>query len=110
MTIGSNIRCWRRGHGWPQEYLAEQLGVSKMLVSKWENDICTPKTADLVALADLLGCRCDDLLPGRYRVIVEADDIEPSRKARIEALFSRHVEALQQLGVEFDRIVIERDS
>lgn len=66
------------------------------------------KTADLVALADLLGCRCDDLLPGRYRVTVEAADIEPSRRARIEAHFARHVETLQQLGVEFDRIVIER--
>lgn len=47
-----------------QEYIAEQLGVSRQAVSKWENGSSEPSTANLLALAKLYGISVDTLLRG----------------------------------------------
>lgn len=39
MTIGNRIRFLRKELNYSQEYIAEQLNVSRQAVSKWEKDI-----------------------------------------------------------------------
>ena len=36
MTFGQNLQTLRRQNGLSQQQLAEQLGVSRQAVSKWE--------------------------------------------------------------------------
>lgn len=38
MTLGQRIQKGRKETGLSQEELAEQLGVSRQAVSRWEND------------------------------------------------------------------------
>ena len=45
-----------------QEFVAEQLGVSRQAVSKWENGTSDPSTTNLLALAKLFGISPEELL------------------------------------------------
>lgn len=47
-----------------QEFVAEAVGVSRQAVSKWENGISDPSTANLIALAKLYGIPAEELLEG----------------------------------------------
>lgn len=62
MTLGKRIRAAREAKHYKQEYVAEQLGVSRQAVSKWETDTTEPDTKNLIALAALLDLSVDELL------------------------------------------------
>lgn len=64
MSIGKRIRQARTQKGYTQEYLAEMLDVSRQAVSKWEKDLSSPDTRNLIALADLLGISVEYLTTG----------------------------------------------
>lgn len=51
----------RRERNMNQETLAEQIGVTRQAVSKWETGEAFPDYAKLVALADVLGISLDEL-------------------------------------------------
>lgn len=36
MTFQEKLMALRKQHGWSQEYLSIQIGVSRQTVSKWE--------------------------------------------------------------------------
>jgi len=62
VEIAQRLAELRRERGFSQEGLAEQLGLSRQAVSKWENAKCLPETSVLPALAEALGCSIDNLL------------------------------------------------
>lgn len=64
MTLGETIQYYRRRAGLSQEALAEQVGVSRQAVSKWELDEATPEVGKLKALAGAFGITTDQLLSG----------------------------------------------
>ena len=55
MDIGTRIRELRLERGLSQEALAEQLGVSRQAVTKWESGASVPSTAKLLALCGAFG-------------------------------------------------------
>lgn len=54
MTLGEQIRRARENKNLSQEELAEQLGVSRQAVSKWENDTSMPQGINKELLTKLL--------------------------------------------------------
>ena len=62
MTLGEQIQTCRKKAGLSQETLAEQLGVSRQAVSKWELDSALPELDKVVAMARLFGVTTDQLL------------------------------------------------
>ena len=62
MTLGEKIQTLRTDAGLSQEYLAEQLAVSRQAVSKWERGEADPSTANLLALGRLYGVPAKELL------------------------------------------------
>lgn len=62
MTLGERILNYRKRAGMSQEKLAELLGVSRQVVSKWEGDAAQPELDKIVALARLFGITTDQLL------------------------------------------------
>ena len=64
MTLGERIQTCRRRIGLSQEALAEQLGVSRQAVSKWEVDAAQPELDKAVALSKVFGITTDQLLLG----------------------------------------------
>ena len=61
-SLGEVIREHRARCGMTQEFVAEQLGVSRQAVSKWENGTSEPATSNLLALAKLFGVPAEELL------------------------------------------------
>ena len=55
MTLGEKIASARREKGMTQEMLAEQLGVTRQAVARWETGKALPGTANLFMLRELLG-------------------------------------------------------
>lgn len=62
VEIAQRLAAMRREQGYSQEELAEQLGLSRQAVSKWERAESSPDTGNLIALAKLYGVSIDDLL------------------------------------------------
>ena len=80
MTLGERLIQLRAKAGLSQDTLAEQLGVSRQSVSKWENDLSAPDVSLLLPLAELLGVTADTLLgkedPAPTRILAEKKDID----------------------------------
>lgn len=74
MTLGNRISSLRKEKKLSQEFVAEKLNVSRQAVSKWENDLSSPDTENLIALAKLLEVDVDFLATGE---ITEEMDSEP---------------------------------
>lgn len=52
----------RKDSGFSQEQLAEQLGVSRQAVSKWESGTAIPESDKLIAISNYFGVSIDYLL------------------------------------------------
>lgn len=62
MTLSEKIYKLRRRSGLSQEQVAEQLGVSRQAISKWEGGQSVPDPDNLVALSRLFSVTTDYLL------------------------------------------------
>ena len=60
-TFGERLKELREEKGLGQVKLAEAIGVSKGIVSFWENGLREPKLSNLVALAEYFGVSLDYL-------------------------------------------------
>ena len=56
------IRKIRESRGLRQYELADRMGVKQASVSAWESGAAMPSAANLIKLADILGCTVDALL------------------------------------------------
>lgn len=63
-TLSEKLREYRTRCKMSQEFVAEAVGVSRQAVSKWENGLSDPSTANLIALAKLYGISPEELLEG----------------------------------------------
>lgn len=73
MNIGKNLQFLRRMRGrMTQEELAEQMGVSRQTVSKWELDAAQPELDKLIELSRFFGCTMDELIQGDMGMCEEA--------------------------------------
>lgn len=55
MTTGEKILTSRKKQGLTQEQLAQNLGVSRQAVSRWELDEALPESSNLLPLSKALG-------------------------------------------------------
>lgn len=62
IEIAQRLYELRRKHGFSQESLAAELGLSRQAISKWERSESAPDMGNLIALADLYGMTIDELI------------------------------------------------
>lgn len=97
MSIGERIVFLRKKHNISQGDLAEALDITRQAVSKWENDLSSPDTLNLIKLADVLDTDVEYLATGKepaplpirppviIEKIVEVDKfIEVEKKVTVE--------------------------
>ena len=75
MILADKIVSLRKKAGWSQEELAEQLGVTRQSVSKWEGTQTVPDMDKVVQMSRLFGVTTDYLLK---------DEIEEQAAALVE--------------------------
>lgn len=61
MTIGERIRHYRKKQNMSQEALAENMGITRQAVAKWENGKSSPGTENLLLAAKILHVSVEDL-------------------------------------------------
>ncbi len=64
MTLGERLQALRKSRGLSQEQLAEELGVSRQAVSKWELGESAPELEKVLVLSEFFGVTTDYLLKG----------------------------------------------
>lgn len=62
IEIANRLVRLRKEKNLSQEALANELGISRQAVSKWERAEASPDTDNLILLAKLYGMSLDDLL------------------------------------------------
>ena len=65
MEFNEKLQLLRRTRGISQEKLAEEIGVSRQVISKWEEGNEIPDMYDLMALSDWFNVSLDELLRDR---------------------------------------------
>ena len=60
--FSENLKRIRKEHNLSQEQLADELGVSRQAISKWESAVAYPEMEKIIALCDKFNLNIDDLL------------------------------------------------
>lgn len=66
MKFNDKLTTLRKSHGYTQEQLAEQLGVSRQAVSRWELGDTTPEMNILIQLCRVFDVSADYLINDEY--------------------------------------------
>ncbi|WP_113928770.1 helix-turn-helix transcriptional regulator [Bacillus sp. P14.5] len=104
MTLGSKINNRRKSLKLSQEYVGEQLGVSRQAVSKWETNQSEPSTDNLLKLADLFDIDIKELVsPEQFveeqkSVETRIDRSQKDIKMQMAAVFGRILMLVSFLG------------
>ena len=77
MELQETLACLRKEHGFSQEELAEELGVTRLAVSRWETGAASPTTDNLICLSELFGVTIDELVKGRKEVDIAPEEMPP---------------------------------
>lgn len=75
--FSENLKKIRKEYNLSQEQLADELGVSRQAISKWESAIAYPEMDKIIALCDKFDVNIDDLL---HKDIKEVKLEEESKK------------------------------
>ena len=78
MILAEKIMNLRKKSGWSQEELADQLGISRQSVSKWESGASIPDLDKIIKMSGLFGVSTDYLLKDELEEISysETDTVE----------------------------------
>ena len=87
MNFCNNLQKLRKNKNISQEQLAEELGVSRQAVSKWESGASYPEMDKLVLLCKTFNCNLDDLI---NKDMSQIEDLSSSKK--ILANFVKNIE------------------
>ena len=85
LTIGENIRNFRKKNDLTQEELADRLGVTYQSISRWENGATYPDLELLPAIAETLSVTLDKLL-GMPQIEKEKKALETFDELRRECI------------------------
>lgn len=99
MALSENIKTRRKALKMSQEYVAEQLDISRQAVAKWEAGKSEPTTENLVKLAALFEMSVSEL--------VEPENIAEAEAARQEQECERQHNARMLSGRFFAYIFVD---
>ena len=87
--IGIFLADLRKGKGWTQEQVGQQLGVTNKTVSRWENGNYMPPVEMLLELSKLYDVSINEILSGQRLTEAEYHEkAEENIKAALESSFS----------------------
>ena len=101
MILADKIIDLRKKNGWSQEELAEQLGVSRQSISKWESAQSMPDMNRILAMSRVFGVTTDYLLK---------DELEPEQEAKPAQDSFPEDSALRRVEMEEANVYLETRS
>ncbi len=91
MILADKIIDLRKKNGWSQEELAEQLGVSRQSISKWEGAQSIPDLNRIISMSQIFGVSTDYLLK---------DDAEPAEETAVQPRYEEAAEPARSISME----------
>ncbi len=82
--FAKNLKKIRKDNNLSQEQLAEELGVSRQAISKWESSIAYPEMDKIIALSNKFNLNIDDLLHNDIREIKGEEENKKTLNKAIE--------------------------
>lgn len=83
MALSENIKARRSQLKMSQEYVADQLGISRQAVAKWESGKSQPSSANLAALVALFEMDISELAdPEKYAGERQAQELRSKERKR----------------------------
>lgn len=100
MILADKIVKLRKQNSWSQEDLAEQLGISRQSVSKWESGTSIPDLDKIIKLSSIFGVSTDYLLKDDLEEIIpsESDTDLPQEKETARKV------SLEEVSIYMDAI------
>ena len=109
MSIGERIESLRGEKQITQYQLAKLLEVSRQAVSKWENDLSSPDTLNLIRLADILDTDVEYLATGRHTPLspppVQEKIVEVERIVEVEKVVEKVVNVEKPVYIQVEKYV-----
>lgn len=83
MNLAENLKKIRKDNNLSQEQLAEQLGISRQSVSKWETGEAYPEMNNILCLCDIFHYHINDLV---HEDFVDIDSLDEEIKMSVVKL------------------------
>lgn len=100
MNIADRIQTLRKSKGISQEQLADQIGVSRQAVSKWESEQSTPDLEKVILMSDFFDVTTDYILKGIEPVSGDEKNEKPDAR-----IFSITGTAFTLMGIVVSAVV-----
>ena len=88
MKLSDNLKSIRKEHNLSQEQLAEQLGVSRQAVSKWESGLSYPEMDKVLLICKLFNYNIDELMNENIKEVDETKQSKININKYIDDFFS----------------------
>ena len=82
--FSDNLKKIRKEHNLSQEQLADELGVSRQAVSKWESGLAYPEMDKIIALCNKFDLNFDDLLNRDIKEVKREDESKKKLNSLID--------------------------
>lgn len=99
IEIANRLVQMRKAHGYSQEELAAQLGISRQAVSKWERAESSPDTDNLIMLSKLYGVSLDSLLATEDEIPRPEPEDEPDEDEGVRTKTGAHISFSKGINV-----------
>ena len=103
MILADKIADLRKKNGWSQEELANQLGVSRQAVSKWESALSIPDLDKIVKMSLIFGVSTDYLLKDSLEAGRESEEVMEYNTAELEM----DGKAIQMISMESANVYLK---
>lgn len=103
MILADKIADLRKKNGWSQEELANQLGVSRQAVSKWESALSIPDLDKIVKMSLIFGVSTDYLLKDSIEAGRESEEVMECNTAEL----GMDEKAIQMISMESANVYLE---
>ncbi len=110
LTIGENIKKYRKAKGFTQKELAESVGVAAITIQQYERNVREPKMDTVVRIAQALGISVADLYGSCITDFVERSAQERTTEAQRERQTALHKidRILGEMNAKGIKVAVER--
>lgn len=103
MILAEKIIQLRKQNGWSQEELAENLGISRQSVSKWESGASIPDLERIVKMSELFGVSTDYLMKDELEEVSFSESKDKYEEDNVKSVSVEEANSFMDLSRTFAR-------
>ncbi len=93
-NFAKNLKKIRKEHNLSQEQLAEELGVSRQAISKWESSVAYPEMDKIITICKMYDVNIDDLLHRDITLVKNDEETNIKYNKLINTVFNNITDSI----------------